>query len=109
MADVTSASRKGESTMHISVRKFRLKRTAVEVREAVLTGLVPILKASPGFHSHWTIDCTDGDIAAVVIFDTESNSKAATERTFAWINQHIRGLVQVPPEAMFEGEAHQTA
>jgi len=95
--------------MYISVRKYRLKRSAVEVREAVMTGLVPILKVSPGFHSHWTIDCADGDIAAVSIFDTEANSRAATERTFAWINQHIRGLVQMPPEAMFEGEAYQTA
>jgi hypothetical protein len=79
------------------------------VREAVMMGLVPILKSSPGFHSHWTIDCSDGDIAAFVIFDTESNSKAATERTFTWINEHIRELVVLPPEAMFEGEAHQTA
>ena len=95
--------------MYISVRKYRLRRSVVEVREAVMTGLVPILKASPGFHSHWTMECADGDIAAVSIFDTEANSKAATERTFAWINQHIKGLVRLPPEAMFEGEAHQTA
>jgi hypothetical protein len=95
--------------MYISVRKYRLKRTTIEVRDAVMTGLVPILKASPGFHSHWTMDCADGDIAAVSIFDTESNSKAATQRTFAWVNEHIRELVVLPPEAMFEGEAHQTA
>jgi hypothetical protein len=95
--------------MYMSVRKYRLKRTPAEVREAVMTGLVPILKASPGFHSHWTVDCGDGDAAAVSIFDTEANSRAATDRTLAWLNKHIRGLVVVPPEAMFEGEAHQTA
>jgi len=95
--------------MHISVRKYRLRRTTIEVREAVMTGLVPILKASSGFHSHWTIDCADGDIAAVSIFDTEANSKAATERTLAWVNEYIRALVVLPPEAMFDGEAHQTA
>jgi hypothetical protein len=95
--------------MHVSVRKYRLRRSAVEVREAVMTGLVPILKASPGFHSHWTIDCADGDIAAVSIFDTESNSKAATERTLMWASEHVRELVELPPVTMFEGEAHQTA
>jgi len=95
--------------MYISVRKYRLRRSAVEVREAVMTGLVPILTASPGFHSHWTIDCADGDIAAISIFDTESNSRAATDRTLTWVKAHIRGLVELPPEAMFEGEAHQTA
>jgi hypothetical protein len=95
--------------MYISVRKYRLRRSVVEVREAVMTGLVPILKASPGFHSHWTMECVDGDIAAVSIFDTEANSKAATERTLAWVNEYIRALVVLPPEAMFDGEAHQTA
>jgi hypothetical protein len=95
--------------MYISVRKFCLRRSVVEVREAVTTGLIPILKASPGFHSHWTVDCTDGDIAAVVIFDTESNSKAATDSILAWANEHIRGLIELPPTAMFDGEAQQTA
>jgi hypothetical protein len=32
----------------INVRKFRLKRSESQVHEAVMTGLLPILKASPG-------------------------------------------------------------
>ncbi len=95
--------------MYISVRKYRLRRSAVEVREAVTTGLVPILKASPGFRAHWTIDCSDGDVAAISIFDTEANSRAATDRTLAWATAHIRELVELPPDAMFGGEAHQSA
>lgn len=95
--------------MYISVRKYRLRRSAVEVREAVMAGLVPILSASPGFHSYWAVDCTDGDIAGVSIFDTEANSNAATDRTLAWVNQHIKGLVELPPDAMFGGEAYQSA
>jgi len=106
---IPRVSSQGGAGMYISVRKYRLRRTAAEVREAVLTGLVPILKASPGFQSHWTIDCSDGDIAAVSIFDTESNSNAATDRTLAWVKEHIRGLVVLPPEAMFGGEGHHTA
>jgi hypothetical protein len=85
-----------------------LKRSAVEVREAVMTGLVPILKASPGFQAHWIMNCSDGDIAAVSIFDTGSNANAATDRTLAWVKEHIRGLVVLPPEAMFGGEGHQS-
>jgi hypothetical protein len=95
--------------MYVSVRKYRLKRSASEVREAVMTGLVPILKASPGFQAHWIIDCTDGDIAAVSIFDNESNANAATDRTLAWVNAQIRELVMLPPDAMFSGEARQSA
>jgi hypothetical protein len=77
------------------------------VREAVIAGLLPILKASPGFQAHWIIDCSDGDIAAVSISDTESNANTATDRALTWINAHIRELVVLPPDAMFSGEAHQ--
>lgn len=94
--------------MYVSVRKYRLRRSAAEVREAVMTGLVPIQRASPGFQAHWFIYCTDGDIAAISIFDTESNSNAATNRTLTWVNAHIRELVELPPNAMFGGEAHQS-
>jgi hypothetical protein len=94
--------------VYISVRKYRLRRSASEVHEAVMTGLIPILKASPGFQAHWIIDCTDHDIAAISIFDTESNANAATERTLAWVNAHIRELLVLPPDAMFGGEAHQS-
>ena len=93
--------------MYINVRKFRLVRSESEVREAVTIGLLPILKASPGFQSHWIIDCTDGDIAAVSIFDTASNANAATDRVLTWVDAHIRELVVLPPDAMFGGEAHQ--
>ena len=93
--------------MYINVRKFRLKRSESEVREAIVTGLLPILKASPGFQAHWIINCTDGDIAAVSIFDTELNANAATDRILTWVNAHIRELVVLPPDAMFGGEAHQ--
>jgi len=93
--------------VYINVRKFRLKRSESEVREAIVTGLLPILKASPGFQAHWIINCTDGDIAAVSIFDTELNANAATDRILTWVNAHIRELVVLPPDAMFGGEAHQ--
>ncbi len=93
--------------MFITVRKFRLIRTEVEVREAVVTGLVPILKASPGFQGHWVVACTDGDFAGISVFDSESNATAAQERTLKWVNAHIREYVELPPNAMFGGEAHQ--
>jgi hypothetical protein len=93
--------------MYITVRKYRLIRSESEVRQAVMAGLFPILKASPGFQAHWVINCTDGDFAGVSIFDTESNATAATDRTLAWVNAHIREYVVLPPDAMFSGEAHQ--
>ena len=95
--------------MYVTVRKYRLKRSQAEVREAVMAGLIPILKASPGYRSHWVIDCTDGDVAGISIFDSESNAAAAQERTLGWVNAHIREFVVLPPDAMFSGEAHQLA
>ena len=65
---------------------------------------MPVLKASPGFQGYWIINCTDGDVAGLSIFDTEPNANAATDRTLAWVNAHIRDLVVLPPDAMFGGE-----
>lgn len=92
--------------MYVMVRKYRLKRSQAEVREALMTGLVPILKASPGYEGHWVIDCTDGDVAGVSVFDSEANATAAQERTMEWINAHVREFVVLPPDAMFSGEAY---
>lgn len=93
--------------MYVTVRKYQLKRSQAEVREAVMAGLIPILKASPGYQGHWVIDCTDGDVAGVSIFDSESNATAAQERTLEWVNAHIREYVVLPPDAIFSEEAHQ--
>jgi len=77
------------------------------VLEAATAGLFPILKASPGFQAHWVVECTDGDVAAVSVFDNEANSDAATAKILEWANAHIRELVVLPPSAMFHGKAHQ--
>jgi hypothetical protein len=69
-----------------------------------MAGLVPVLKASPGFRGYWIINCTDGDVAGLSIFDTEPNANAATDRTLAWVNAHIRDLAVLPLDAMFGGE-----
>jgi hypothetical protein len=97
------------STVYVNVRKFQLKGNEEHVQVAVKSGLIPILKAAPGFQAHWIISCTDGDLAAVSIFDTEAHSHAATEQALAWINSNIRELVILPPTAMFSGEANQVA
>ena len=101
--------KRGRSAVYVNIRKFQLKGSEARVRAAVTTELIPILKSVPGFQAHWIISCTDGDLAAVSIFDTEPNSRVATEKVLAWINANIRELVVLPPTAMFSGEAHQVA
>jgi hypothetical protein len=93
--------------MYVTVRKFQLRRSQAEVRAAMIAGLVPILEASPGYQSHWVIECTDGDIAGISVFDSEANALAAQEGALEWANAHIRELAVLPPHAMFSGEAHQ--
>ncbi len=95
--------------MYITIRKYRLKERYQEVRDAVTAGLVPILQSSPGFQGYWALQCDDGDIAGISLFDTEENALAATERTREWVSAHIREHVVLPPEAMFGGAVEKLA
>ena len=87
--------------MYITIRKYRMKRGYAAVRDAVESGLIPILRTCPGFRSHWLLDCSDGDCAGVSIFDTEAQAKAALDKTVAWVQEHVGQLLILPPEAMF--------
>ncbi|HEY2620183.1 MAG TPA: hypothetical protein VGI78_22780 [Acetobacteraceae bacterium] len=75
------------------------------MRAAVAGGLVPLLKAAPGFEGCWTMRCNDGDFALLSIFDTEANAHAAMDNIREWVNAHIRELVELPARAMFDGAA----
>ena len=87
--------------MYITLRKYRAKRDFAAVREAVQTGLLPILKACPGFRGHWLLNCSDGACAGLSIFDTEAEANAALQKTVTWVHGHINNLLVLPPEAMF--------
>lgn len=87
--------------MFITVRKYNLKHSYAEVRDAVVQGLIPILREAPGFQDYWALECDDGDFVGISIFDTEANANAATGRTVVWVKEHIKTLLVVPPQAMF--------
>ena len=91
------------------IRKYRLKAPPAEARDAVMNGLLPILRSAEGFHAYWSVECTDGDIAGISIFETKALADAATDKTLSWVEANIRHLVELPLEAMFGGEAYQLA
>lgn len=87
--------------MYLTMRKYRLRKQHDQLRELVVADLVPLLRASPGFEGYWLLQCSDGDVAGVSMFDTEANANAATDRTKEWVKANIREYVQLPAEAMF--------
>jgi heme-degrading monooxygenase HmoA len=95
--------------MYVTIRKYRMKVGYEQVHDAVMTGLVPLLRESKGFQGYWSLRCDDGDVAGMSMFDTEQHAIEAQEHTRAWVVAHIRDYVVLPPEAMFGGEVSKLA
>ena len=93
--------------MYITFRKYCLKSDYAALRQAVQLELVPILKGCPGFRAHWLLNCSDGDCAAMTVFDTEAEANVALDKTVSWVKAHIGDLLVLPPEAMFGAAAEE--
>jgi len=90
--------------MYITLRKYRVNGSYEDLRKAVETGLMPILKASPGFQAHWLMKCNDDDVAGLTLFDTKEHAEAALEKTLGWVANYARQVLVLPPNAMFGAE-----
>ena len=95
--------------MYVTMRKYRPKRSYAHVHDAVQKGLVPVLKALPGFQGYWLLKCNDGDFAGYTAFDTQANAIAGNKATLAWVEAHFRDELVLPPVVMFAAMMEQLA
>ena len=93
--------------MYVTLRKYQTKTDFAAVHAAVEAGLLPILRGCPGFRSHWLLNCDDGDVAAVTVFDTEEQAREGVLKAVGWVQAHIHDLLVLPPNAMFGASAEQ--
>jgi hypothetical protein len=89
--------------MYAVVRKFALRHPEAEVHQAVTQGLLPLLREAPGFYHMWSMRCSDGDHAVVVLFDSAEAAAGAQQHVEGWSEEHTRMLLVLPPSAMFDG------
>jgi hypothetical protein len=78
--------------MFMSIRKYRdALMDDVTVRQ-VEAGLVPILKALPGFKGYYAVDCGSGTLVTVSMFESREAAVASAEKVATWVKENLPGM-----------------
>jgi quinol monooxygenase YgiN len=81
----------------MTVRRYRPAGVIDDLVARVRGGVVPLLRAQPGFRGYCAfVGEEDGQIVSVSIFDDESSSDAAGEQLRAWMAAHMSDLLPDP-------------
>ncbi len=85
--------------MFAMLRHYAECRSIEEVMRRVREGLVPILRAEPGFRAYYAFAGEDGRSAlSASVFADRETLLAANDRARAWVGAQLRALLPVPPE-----------
>jgi hypothetical protein len=105
--------------MFVVIRRYAAGARADEVAQRIGKGLVPILRAEPGFRAYYAFVDEDGRPISVSIVDSRPAAIAANERARAWVTANMADLISGSPEvsmgtmlvdaATFNGRASQEA
>jgi heme-degrading monooxygenase HmoA len=58
-------------------------------------GMAQVFRGSPGFISYGLVNCTDGTIASVSVWETAAEAEAASGAARDWVNGHIADRVRL--------------
>ena len=88
--------------MYLTLRRYgeigaRMYEIAFRKVEA---GLVPMLKARPGFRLYCALLNEEGEGVSVTAFDEREQAIRANERVFGWVEANLRDLLPNPPEVV---------
>ncbi len=91
--------------MYVTLRRYaeigaRMYEMAFRKVEA---GLVPMLKARPGFRLYCAFLNEEGEGVSATVFDEREQATRANERVFGWVEANLRDLLPDRPE-VFAGE-----
>ena len=88
--------------MHVTLRRYAEvgARMYEMVFRKVEAGLVPMLKARPGFRSYCALLNEEGEGVSVTAFDEREQAIRANERVFGWVEANLRDLLPDPPEVV---------
>lgn len=85
--------------MYATIRKYRGMRSVEETMKRAEKGFVPVLKKLSGFQGYYVMDCGDGVVASISVFDTRESALASNEKAAAWVKANLADLVgETKPE-----------
>lgn len=90
--------------MHAMVRRYLVNdREIDEVAHRVDTEFAETISHEPGFVDYQVIDCGDGTICSITIFDTEEGARRSNQLAAEWVEEGLADLRLERTEA-FGGE-----
>ena len=76
--------------MFASIRRYRLQRgTLIKLARRVDNGFAEEIAAQPGFVSYEFVDCGDGEVLTISIFQTAQAAEASREHARRWSDERL--------------------
>ena len=79
--------------MYATMRKYRGMRSVAEAAKRAEKDLAPVLKKLSGFQGYYIMDCGDGVVVSVSVFDTRESALASNEKAAAFVKSKLADLV----------------
>ena len=91
-----------EANLFASIRRYEGVDPAdySAIRQHAAAGFVPLLKESPGFLFYALANIEPDMLAAVNVFTSEDEMRAANDLAADFISEHLAPLLPTPPEVM---------
>ena len=88
--------------MHVTLRRYAEvgARMYEMVFRKVEAGLVPKLKALPGFRLYCAFLSEEGEGLSVTVFDDREQAARANAQVLGWVRDHLRDLLPDPPSVI---------
>lgn len=65
--------------MHVAIRRYETDASVMpEIKEKVETIFLPEISRIRGFVAYYAVNCGDGDLATVSVFETEEGTREST-------------------------------
>ena len=90
--------------MHAMVRRYRVDPDVIDdLAHRVDTEFAETISAEPGFVDYQVVDCGDGTILSITMFDSEDGARRSNQMAAEWVEESLADLRLERTEA-FGGE-----
>ena len=79
--------------MYATMRKYRGMRSVAEIAKRAEKDFAPMLKKLSGFQGYYLMDCGDGVVVTISVFDTRESALASNEKAAAFVKSNLADLV----------------
>jgi hypothetical protein len=87
----------GGGTMFCTIREYDGITDTKQLITKVEGELLPAIRDMAGFHAYMVLDCGDGNVASISMFDTEEQANEANEQVAGLVEKSLGELAPNEP------------